>query len=599
MENMSISQLVSKAASGDNFAWTDLYTLTFQEAYFTAKKIVKNEDDAVELVHDAYTTVFQKLDQLEDKEKFQSWFNVAVANKCRDYLRKKKPLLFSEIETEDGILLEWEDESDYGQPEAAFDKKETAFLIAEIVDSLPEDQKLCTILHYRDQQSVAQIAEALEVSEGTVKSRLNYARKKVKTKVEELEKQGVKLRGLAPVPLLVWLLKTEAEAIEIPANAAVAPAITNTAVAATTATGTAVAAKTAAAGVGVKAVLSGFVGKVVVGALAVSVAVGGVAIYSSSNDRDDNLDGVDSGIQVIQSAPVNPVEEAYALYEDLLRAGNTENGLKIAYYAYLDLERDDVPALLVSDADGTPDSWSACEVYTYRDSALHCCGVSGVRYDYFYLVNDEYVLGQTRMGNQFISTSEFINTTIYHWDEAKTRNDPAISYNGGDWEYITQEEFDSYHAMPANGEIGTGFIKTAEVITLKENTFFEKPVVSGIFIDFVWFSFRLPADWAGRYEMDISSNIITLYEKTSYEAGHGILVSITPYIHGEDYSYLPNYTYLGTFSPDGVTAAQDFIAYYPSDVQFIEAAADEYMDMYEDIPQILESIEWHWLPVTE
>lgn len=599
MENMSIAQLVSKAASGDNFAWTDLYTLTFQEAYFTAKKIVKNEDDAVELVHDAYTTAFQKLGQLEEKEKFQSWFNVTVANKCRDYLRKKKPLLFSEMETEDGNMPEWEDESDYGQPEASFDKKETVYLIAEIVDSLPEDQKLCTILHYRDQQSVAQIAEALEISEGTVKSRLNYARKKVKIKVEELERQGVKLCGLAPIPLLVWLLKTEAEAVEIPAIATAAPAITTTAAATTAATGTAVAAQTVAAGVGVKAALSSVVGKVIAGVLAVSVAVGGVAVYSSSNDRNNAPDGADDGTQIVQPTPVDPADEAYALYEDMLRTGSTESGLKIAYYAYLDLDHDDVPELLISDADGTPDSWSACEVYTYRDDSLHCCGTSGVHYDYFYLVNDEYVLGQSRMGHQFISTSEFIATTIYHWDEAKTRNDPAISYNGGDWEYITREEFDSYHTMPAEGEIGTGFIKAAEIITLQENTFFKEPVVQGIVVDLHWFAFHLPEDWIGRFELDIKNNWISLYEKNNYEDGNGLLVSIVPFMHGEDYSYLPNYTYLGTFSPDGVTAAQDFIAYFPSDVQFTEETAEEYMDMYADIPEILEKIEWHWLPVTE
>lgn len=468
----SMEQLVSKAASGDQFAWSDLYKETFREAYFVAKKVAGNEDDAVELVQDAFITAFEKLTQLEEKAKFQSWLNMIVANKCRDYLRKNKPLLFSEIAAEDGSLPEWADDRNYGQPEVSFDKNETVRLVAEIIDSLREDQKLCTILYYWDEQSIAQIAEALEVSEGTVKSRLNYARKKVKTKVEDLEKKGVKLYGIAPLPLLVWLLKADANAIVIPATAKVAPAVTLASVSTSVATESgATVASTAAVSTGAKAISSGLIGKVVAGIAALSVAVGGIAVYNNSQDKQ----GAPANSEVIESQTpeipsVDPAQEAIALYEELLSIGNTESGLKIAYYAYVDLDRNEVPELLVSDADGTPDSWSACEVYTYRDSALHCCGDSSAHYDYFYLVNDEYILGRHRMGPQFISTSEFIKTTIYHWDETMTRNDPAISYNNGEWEYITQEEFDSYRVMPGEDGAENGFIKSAEPITLEKNT---------------------------------------------------------------------------------------------------------------------------------
>jgi len=467
----SMEQLVSKAASGDQFAWSDLYNETFRGAYFVAKKVSGNEDDAVELVHDAFITAFEKLNQLEDKTKFQSWFNMIVANKCRDYLRKNKPLLFSEIAADDGSLPEWADDRDYGQPEVTFDKDETVRLVAEIIDSLPEDQKLCTILYYWDEQSVAQIAEALEVSEGTVKSRLNYARKKVTDKVEELEKKGVKLYGIAPLPLLAWLLRTEANAVDIPASAMVAPSVSSATVTATAAVETgATTATSAVVGTSAKTVASGLIGKVVAGIAALSVAVGGIAIYSNNQEKSDAPSSEVIESQIPEDITVDPYKEAIALYEDLLSVGNTESGLKIAYYAYMDLDHDDVPELLVSDADGTPDSWSACEVYTYRDSALYCCGDSSAHYNYFYLVNDEYILGKHRMGNQYISTSEFIKTTIYHWDDAMTRNDPAISYNNGEWEYITSEEFNSYNVMPGETGSENGFIKSAEPITLEKNT---------------------------------------------------------------------------------------------------------------------------------
>ena len=471
-KTIKIRELVCKAANGNQDAWTELYHATFREAYFVATKVSGEVRDVADLVQDAYVTAFQKIEQLEEPEKFQSWLNMIVANKCRDYLRKNKPLLFVEMQTEDGAEPEWVDDREYGQPEMAFDNEETVRLIAEIIDGLPEDQRLCVTLYYRDELSIGEIAQALEVSEGTVKSRLNYARKKVKSKVEDLEKKGVKLYGLAPLPLLAWLLKTEASAVEIPASAMAAPAGASAAevVTATVGTGT-TTATTATVGAGTKVIASGLIGKVVAGIAALSVAVGGIAVYTNSQDNADSPPAseiVESQTSETQAA--DPAKEAITLYEELLSIGNTESGLKIAYFAYVDLDHDEVPELLVADADGTPDSWSTCEVYTYRDAEIHCCGDSSAHYEYFYLVNDEYILGKHRMGNQFISTSEFIKTTTYHWDDTMTRNDPAISYNNGEWEYITAEEFDSYHIMP--GEAGTekGFIKSAEPITLEKNT---------------------------------------------------------------------------------------------------------------------------------
>ena len=117
-----IGKLVSKAALGDQCAWSDLYNKTFRDAYFVAIKITNNEDNAIELVHDAFVTVFDKVNQLDDKSKFQSWFNMIVANKCRDFLRKRKPVLFSDMETEDGILPDWEDERDDSRPEEIIDR---------------------------------------------------------------------------------------------------------------------------------------------------------------------------------------------------------------------------------------------------------------------------------------------------------------------------------------------------------------------------------------------------------------------------------------------------------------------------------------------
>ena len=66
------------------------------------------------------------------------------------------------------------------------DYAETKRLMKEILDGLPEDQKLWVLMYYYEELSVADIADVLGCSTGTVKSRLNYARKKIRNDVEEL-----------------------------------------------------------------------------------------------------------------------------------------------------------------------------------------------------------------------------------------------------------------------------------------------------------------------------------------------------------------------------------------------------------------------------
>ena len=201
------------------------------------------------------------------------------------------------------------------------------------------------------------------------------------------------------------------------------------------------------------------------------------SIFGKDDETEETvtMKKVDGKWYIANSEQVSKVDsenndKAIEIYESLLRKGVTENNLEIAYYAYIDLNKDGVYELLVSDAQGTPDTWATGELFTYQDNKLRLCGHTNSRYDYFYIVNESYLLGRHRMGNQFISLDGTISTTNYHWDESMTRNDPAISYNGGEWEYLTKEEFDFYQVMPDDNLSNDAFIKTAEPIALIKNT---------------------------------------------------------------------------------------------------------------------------------
>lgn len=98
------------------------------------------------------------------------------------------------------------------------DYAETKRLMKEILDGLPEDQKLCVLMYYYEELSVADIADALGCSTGTVKSRLNYARKKIRNDVEELERKGQKLYSVATLPFILWMLREGEQTISVPGS---------------------------------------------------------------------------------------------------------------------------------------------------------------------------------------------------------------------------------------------------------------------------------------------------------------------------------------------------------------------------------------------
>lgn len=155
----------------------------------------------MDIIHDSYICVFQKLDNIKNAAGFKSYLRTTVANRCKNYLRKKKPLYLSDM-TEDGTELELED-TDGVIPGELVGNEDVIECVRRVVESLPEEQRMCVILRYYDEMSLQEIADTLEVSLGTVKSRLSRASKKMRDEIERLEKEeNKKFRCIIP---FFWL----------------------------------------------------------------------------------------------------------------------------------------------------------------------------------------------------------------------------------------------------------------------------------------------------------------------------------------------------------------------------------------------------------
>lgn len=297
------SDLVERAKNNQQDAFNELYQNSYDAIYRTVKSMIRDDDTALDIVQDTFVKGFDSLSELKDPNSFLPWMKRIAANKARDWFKKKQDIPFSQLADDDGNEPDFEDDRLESSPEEYMDRNETARLVDEILSGLPDEQRIVIGMHYFQEMSVAEIAEELDISENTVKSRLNYGRKKIRTSVEELEKQGTKLHSLAPIPFLIWLFKGQmAQAATSGAPAAVfqsimaKTAVSSVAAAGSTATGTAVATATtgsasASAGGGLMASVGA---KIVAGVLSVTLAAGGIGagVYFANRDKNNDVPAV-------------------------------------------------------------------------------------------------------------------------------------------------------------------------------------------------------------------------------------------------------------------------------------------------------------------
>lgn len=208
MQREKLVQLVTGAQQGDQKALNELFNSFYENIHYHILKRVKDNDLAQRLTQDAFIEVFKSLHTLREPAAFVSWMMKIVGRYCVPYCAEDQSEDLLAIEDENGHTIFDTTEEDRSEfiPDEAVDKKELKQTILSIVDSLPDAQRAAVLMYYFDELSVKEIADIQNVSEGTVKSRLNYARKAIKASVEAYEqKHGVQLHAMSDMALLRWL----------------------------------------------------------------------------------------------------------------------------------------------------------------------------------------------------------------------------------------------------------------------------------------------------------------------------------------------------------------------------------------------------------
>lgn len=211
---MTYTEAIRKALSGDASGFEYLYNSTRNNKYYLALKYVKNEETAKDVIQEAYLRAWKSLDKLKEPEKFESWLAQIVVNTAKNELEKRNhtPLDLRAESSEDEDNTEIIDRavsSWDNVPELEYTKEETRQLVHELIDALPDEQRLVVIAFELEGLTTKEIAEQLGCPEGTVKSRLRYARGNIKEQAEVLQKKGYKLYSIAPATLVLYLLRKD------------------------------------------------------------------------------------------------------------------------------------------------------------------------------------------------------------------------------------------------------------------------------------------------------------------------------------------------------------------------------------------------------
>lgn len=178
--------LVKECQAGDISAFDKLVKRYMKQIYQLAYQIVGNHEDADDISQEAFIQAYKSISKFKGRSKFSTWLRRIAVNLSINHLRKKsrhehEPLDEEILDSKDcSLIFSWAN-----NPAEAVEAKELAQQIKEAMESLPEGEKAVFILRVYHKLSYKEIAKTIGCPAGTVMSRLNRARRKLRDKLKD------------------------------------------------------------------------------------------------------------------------------------------------------------------------------------------------------------------------------------------------------------------------------------------------------------------------------------------------------------------------------------------------------------------------------
>ncbi len=180
------AELVDRCRTGDAAAFDELFNRIHDDLFRWTFSLVRNEDDALEIMQECFVRIFRHLHRLEDSKKFPHWVSRLVINQTNTYRVKRRKNQTEELEEgydveESSLPIQGSAGAD---PREAAARGEILSKVNEAIAELPPRQRTAVMLFDVKGYTIREIAEELGCSEGAVKFNIFQGRRKLRTLLE-------------------------------------------------------------------------------------------------------------------------------------------------------------------------------------------------------------------------------------------------------------------------------------------------------------------------------------------------------------------------------------------------------------------------------
>ena len=155
---------IKRAKKGDIEAFINLMDINKTYMYKVAKSILNNNEDIADAIQETILSCYKNIEKLKEIKYFKTWMTRILINKCNALLKKNKKIMNLDMEITEDLKIEESYKLD----------------LKESINNLDSDLKIIVILYYYEDMSIKDISESLNIPQGTIKSRLSRARKRLK-----------------------------------------------------------------------------------------------------------------------------------------------------------------------------------------------------------------------------------------------------------------------------------------------------------------------------------------------------------------------------------------------------------------------------------
>ena len=190
--------LIARCLSGDQVAWEMIVRQNRRKVFNVAYKFVGKHEEAEDLTQDIFLKIFKALATFDRRANFQTWIVSISRNLCIDHyrsVRKERQTIAREVDTND-----LQPASRDRTPYAAAEHQDLRAMLRQALQTLPETLRTAVVLRDLQELSYQEIADRLQLPEGTVKSRINRGRLELARQLKRLQDKQPAIRRRRGTP---------------------------------------------------------------------------------------------------------------------------------------------------------------------------------------------------------------------------------------------------------------------------------------------------------------------------------------------------------------------------------------------------------------